>query len=109
MHDPPPSSPRSGALAVEVTDLVRDYYAPVEEIMEASRRVEQVDRLRLYRFAAGDFAIGIHPVAEELLRSRDDRAQYKLLELHPSAFQPIRNFVSGPDGVIVAPGNSWPP
>jgi hypothetical protein len=108
-HDPEPTNgdPNVASLTVELDRLVRDYYVPVHEIMEASQPVEHAQSLMLYRFEAGDFEIGIHPKVQELLPFHNSEIASKLLHLGADALEPISNIIAGPDGVIVIPGRSW--
>jgi hypothetical protein len=108
-HDPPPDNEFEGeSLEVEFGELVRDYYKPVHNIMEASHEVEHAKGLRLFRFDAGDFEIGLHPEVERLIKRTDTVAGAKQLFIEHEPLQPIGDVVSGPDGIIVIPGRSWP-
>jgi hypothetical protein len=107
-HDPVPSQSNGENLEVEWDELLRHYYAPVHEIIQASERVEHRGDLTLYRFVAGDFLIGLHPRVEEFLSSRQTASKMKLLHLELDTFAQAEAYVAGPDGIIIVPGRSWP-
>ena len=107
-HDPVPGETEDGDLRVELEELVRHYYAPVHEIIEFSEPVRVANNLTLHRFVAGDFLIGFHPIALEHLRTPRREVYAKLLHLGANAFEPVGDVHSGPDGIIVVPGRSWP-
>lgn len=107
-HDPAPGETEDGALHVEFEELVRHYYAPVHEIIQTAEPVVVAPNLTLHRFVAGDFLIGFHPAALEYLRTPRPEVHAKLLHLGANAFEPVGDVHSGPDGIIVVPGRSWP-
>jgi hypothetical protein len=107
-HDPAPSQPDGENLEVEWEDLLRDYYAPVHEIIQVSERVERTEDLALYRFVAGDFVIGLHPRVQEFLDLPQAASKTKHLHFELDTFAPAGTYVAGPDGIILIPGRSWP-
>lgn len=108
-HDPKPNEEHEGgSLAVDLDQLVRDYYAPIQEIIEVSKPVKLPHQLTLFRFEAGDFLIGLHPRLQRLLSIGPADAGAKLAHVERSPYEPIDDIVSGPDGIIVIPGRSWP-
>jgi hypothetical protein len=106
-HDPTPED-EGGTLKVDVGQLVSDYYAPVQHIIEVSERVQYPQGLTLFRFGAGDFLIGLHPRLEYLLRIPLPDAADKLEILERSPYEPVGDAIPGPDGIFVIPGRSWP-
>jgi hypothetical protein len=108
-HDPKPEDEHTGGmLKVDLEQLVHDYYAPVQEIMEASEPVEYPHRLKLFRFEAADFLIGLHPRLQHLLSSESANVGAKLAHIEHGLYEPVGNITCDPDGVIVVPGRSWP-
>ncbi len=109
LHDPEGvDEDKQFTLDVEDTRLLKDYYGPVETLMAASEPVEYGPRLTLFRFLAGDFLIGLHPIVQEALHIGEPGSLLARFDEGQLAFEPVGNVTSGPDGIIVVPGRSWP-
>lgn len=107
-HDPAPSG--QGEITVEPQQLVRDYYAPVHEVMEASHEERHPSGATLYQFDAGDFKIGLHPNVEAELRAGQQRIKKSehVFDAPDNTSTAVPTLKYGPDGVVVVPGESWP-
>ncbi len=114
-HDPEPAD-EGDSLTVEPGELFRDYYEPVRQMMQGSPLVEYPHGLKLFRFEAADFLIGIHPRIERYLETDIDYVaptdagfSKKLPHFRAEPpLEPVGEIVAGPDGVIIIPGRSWP-
>lgn len=107
-HDPVPGG--QGEIDVETAELVRDYYAPVHEIMKVSREEQHPSGVTLYRFDAGDFKIGLQPRVEVELRAGQQRIKKSeyIIDAPEDALTTVPALKYGPDGVVIVPGDSWP-
>lgn len=82
-----------------------DYHAPIYQIIEASERVESLNGSTLFSFSAGDFLIGFNPLLlEKLTGLRLANTKAAFTHLARLAFDPVGDYVSGPDGIIIFRG-----
>ena len=81
--------------------------SPVQHSMEASTAVQHPHDLTLYRFDAGGFLIGLNSLHNKILHSVSRGVDWKFLAEY-RGHDRIGDVVSGPDGIILVPGRSWP-
>lgn len=69
LHDPEIRKNKEIEIDVDYNQLLRDYYAPILEIMKAAEPTDIIRGINLFHFAAGDFSVGLHPMIEEGLQT----------------------------------------
>src|SRR5215213_6898447 len=107
LHDPEIRAKQELSIVVDYNQLLRDYYEPIQAIIAASTPSGSIGNIKLFRFDAGDFSIGLHPMIEQALQTQNPEALINRFDSsRPS--QSLEDLNTGPDGIIVIPGRSWP-
>lgn len=108
LHDPEIQPKREISLVVDYNQLLRDYYKPIQAIIAACEDSEMFGEIKLFRFEAGDFLLGLHPMIERALQTNEPEALINRFDNGRRTDEPVEDQHWGPDGIMVVPGRSWP-
>jgi len=71
LHDPEIRAKQELSIVVDYNQLLRDYYEPIQAIIAASTPSDLIGTIKLFRFDAADFSIGLHPRIEQALQTQN--------------------------------------
>jgi hypothetical protein len=108
LHDPKRRQEKPIDIQIDYNELLRDYYEPIFEVINASEPSDTVQGTQLFHFEAADFTVGLHPMIRDALKSDRPSVLINQFDRRGPSNDIVDQERYGPDGVVVIPGRSWP-
>ena len=108
LHDPKTHAKKELSIVVDYNQLLHDYYEPIQALIAASAPSGSIGNAKLFRFDAGDFSLGLHPIIEQALQTQSPEALINRFDNRRGLSRRLEDLHAGPDGIIIVPGRSWP-